>query len=280
MKQILLLTLSLTVICFASCKKDIGNGKDLSGEEIILFKDADFHHALLDVREVNIFDYDREEYIDHVIDIDTNRDGQISTNEAQRVRIINLFDYKNDTGLNILSMPEIKYFTSLEQLFCDKNRLVSLDLNNNTALLFLSCYGNNLKELDISGCKVLKSLQCDQNRLTTLDISDNTRLTWVNCSFNRLTTLDLSKNTDLEELDCSENLLTTLDLSKNTHLEEVDCSYNRLTILDLSKNINLSGLVCSDNPLKKIILNKQNKIESFCILDILDEYGDIIEYVD
>lgn len=280
MKQILLLTLSLTVICLASCKKDIGNGKDLSEEEIILFEDADFLHALLDVREVNIFDYDREEYIDYVIDIDTNRDGQISTNEAQRVRIIDLFDYKNDTGLNILSMQEIKYFTSLEQLFCDKNRLASLDLNNNTALLFLTCYGNKLKELDISGCKALKGLQCDQNLLTTLDISDNTRLTWVNCSFNRLTTLDLSKNTDLEELDCSENLLTTLDLSKNTHLEEVDCSYNRLTILDLSKNINLSGLVCSENPLKKIILNKKNKIESICIFAILNEYGDIIEYVE
>lgn len=65
-----------------------------------------------------------------------------------------------------------------------------------------------------------------------------------------------------------------------TALEYLDCGHNQLTSLDLSKNTALWSLSCGGNPLTKIILNRNHMIQSSDIQYIIEEYGDIIEYVD
>lgn len=130
MKKILLFMLPLVALSLVSCEKDNGNDEELSGDDIIQFEDPNFLKALLTVQEITIYHTDYEE--SYTVDVDENKDGQISVNEAQKVRGLNL--WHNGESFNVSSMPEIKYFTSLEYLNCEQNQLTSLDLSNNTAL--------------------------------------------------------------------------------------------------------------------------------------------------
>lgn len=185
--------------------------------------------------------------------IDVNGDGQISENEALICANLDV------SGADILSMNEIRYFTYLAELRCSINELTSLDVSNNTAL---------------------EDLSCQFNQLTSLDVRNNTALRYLSCGYNQLTTLNLFHNTALEDLSCHLNQLTSLDLSNNTALTNLTCSNNQLTSLDLSNNTALINLSCTGNPLTKIILNKYHMIADHHIQSIIEEYGDIIEYVD
>ena len=302
MKKILLFMLPLVALSFASCEKD--NGEELSGDDIIQFKDAHFLKALLIDHEIEMYDAERNDWITYLMDVDTNRDGQISVNEAKNVKGLELSYTDEETDefieANISEMSEIKYFTSLEYLDCEYNQLAALDLSNNISLYVLYCYNNHLKTLDVSKCVNLKELDCGENQLvsldvsqnvlldylncemnslTTLDISSNSILTALECDQNNLTTLDLNKNTALTFLNCSYNQLTSLDLSKNTALTYIDCSDNQLTTLDLSNNTALTELLCENNPLTKLILPRDHNISDYYMQQIIEEYGDIIEYV-
>ena len=171
MKKILLM-LTLLVICFASCKKEI---TDNDGNYIIPFKDPNFLEALI------------------ANNVDTDGDGQISFDEAKAVSSLEV------SSSDIKEMPEIRYFIALTELHCGINQLTTLDVSNNTALTWLDCGENNLTSLDVSNNTALTELHCGINQLTTLDVSNNTTLTELHCSFNQLTTLDVSNNTTLTE---------------------------------------------------------------------------------
>lgn len=243
MKKILLLMLPLMALCLASCEKNNGNEIDgLSGDDVIEFKDPNFLKTLLVVCDENIiWDTETGEQIPYIIDIDINKDGKITVNEAEQTKVIYILGedgYPCPESRNITDMSEIKYFTSLVNLSCSLIPLTALDVSEN---------------------KALEVLSSAYNQLTSLNLGNNTALRWLFCNNNKLTSLDVSGNTALTRLDCTGNQLTSLDLSKNTALTELYCSENQLT---------------------KIILNRNNRIDSSCIQDIISEYGNIIEYVD
>ena len=91
--------------------------------------------------------------------------------------------------------------------------------------------------------------------------------------------------TSLTVLNCAGNQLTSLDLSKNTALTYLDCDNNQLTTLDLRNNFisdSICYITCSGNPLERIVLSKRHNISGLYnnLDDIIEEYGDIITYVD
>lgn len=86
------------------------------------------------------------------------------------------------------------------------NQLISLDVNENSALTRLNCNYNELKNLDLSKNPALTDLYCDHNELKNLDLSKNPALTYLACNNNRLTTLDLSKNPVLTLVNIMQNL--------------------------------------------------------------------------
>lgn len=241
MKKILLLALPIMVMCAVSCEKE----KEevwTDDSPIIQFKDQNFLEKLLD----NTGFYTGDS-------IDRNADGQISQKEASVVK------YLAVNNNYIRCIDEIVYFTALEYLDCGHNQLTSLDLSKNTALT---------------------ELYCNYNQLTSLDVRNNTALEYLACYENQLIYLDVRNNTALWSLRCSDNQLTSLYLSNNTALRSLSCSNNQLTSLDLSNNTALWSLSCGGNPLTKIILNRNHMIQSSDIQYIIEEYGDIIEYVD
>ena len=263
-----------------SCEKD---GKELSGNDIIEFKDPNFLKALLTVQEIYLYDVETDEEIPYMMDVDLNKDGKISVNEAQKVKGLDLYDYEAEESFNIKEMPEIKYFTALTHLTYlyeeeTPAQLTSLDLSKNMALEYLACYGTQLTSLDFSKNIALKHLYCGNNpQLASLDLSKNTVFTYLSCHDDQLTSLDLSKNTALTYLFCNSNHLTSLDLSKNTALRYLSCHDDQLTSLDLSKNAALRELSCEGNQLTKIIL-PANHLLGPIIQNIINEYGNIIEY--
>ena len=265
--------LPILAVALVSCNKD--NGDELSGDDIIQFEDQYFLEALLTVQEIEIYDAEKDDYISYTVDVDENKDGQISVNEAQKVRGLD-FDSSEEY---IEAMPEIKYFTALEYLNCGSHNLTTLDLSKNVALTYLDCFDNYLTSLDLSKNTALTKLYCKGNQLTLLDLSNNAALKFLDCCSNDLTSLDLSKSTALSYLQCQNNQLTSLDL--NAALKFLDCSSNYLISLDLSKNTALTELYCWGNSLTKIILNRNNKIDDSCMRNIINDYGEnIIEYVE
>ena len=212
---------------------------------------------------------------------DTDRDGKISSEEADAVLVIDLGREEPTDTPGIKSLEGVEYFknlreligafhpltslrlsenTALTKLNCRDNRLTSLDLAQNTALIRLDCHNNRLTALNLTGNPMLTELVCSYNLLPTLDLSENTMLTDLWCESNRLTSIDLSQNKALSRLYCDNNRLTTLDLSANTALTGLSCHDNRLTALALSKNTKLVALGCCDNPLIRLNLSNLAKL--------------------
>ena len=132
-------------------------------------------------------------------------------------------------NMDIADLTGIGYFTALNHLICEDNKLTALDVSKNTALTKLDCSNNQLTALDLSHNTALTELDCGRNQLTALDLSHNTALKMLWCNVNQLTSLDLSHNTALTFLCCDYNQLTALDLSHNTALTELYCTYNRIS---------------------------------------------------
>lgn len=234
MKKFLFM-LPILAVCFASCEKDKGTeAGGVTEDGIIIFKDQNFLDALLKVLEIEVFDPSIGDDIGATMDIDKNKDGQISLDEAKETKALNLYDGETEYG-NIVDMSEIKYFTSLVDLRCYYNRITSLDVSENVDLLVLACYDNQLTSLNVSKNTKLISLGCDTNKLTTLDISHNTELTDLTCFDNQLTSLDVSNNTALEFLNCSNNPLKILTISESQQnaswLNDVKAEYPDIEII-------------------------------------------------
>ncbi len=163
------------------------------------------------------------------------------------------------TGIN-----QLVYLTSLD---CSGNRLIALDLSQNTNLTELDCSDNELETLDISGCSELKELSCYDNEITALDVSKCAKLQRLYCSENYLSELDLAKNIKLTALSCSYNELASLDITNNTNLVNLDICYNKLTQLDLSKNTKLEDLSAYSNLIAYVDLSKNKKVSSPAFYD-------------
>lgn len=149
--------LPILAVCLVSCEKD---NKELSGDDIIPFKDENFLKALLTVQEIEIYDDEPGDYVSYIVDVDENKDGQISVNEAKDVKGLLLNDSETFQPFNVTDIAEIKYFT---------------------ALTYLSCERNLLTTLDVSGCQALVEFFCEDNPLSTLTISASQQnASWLN----------------------------------------------------------------------------------------------------
>ncbi|MBR6616693.1 MAG: leucine-rich repeat domain-containing protein, partial [Oscillospiraceae bacterium] len=172
---------------------------------------------------------------------DKNGDDILTVEEAATVTLINV------DNMGISDLTGVEYFAFLSNLNCTYNNLTSLNVSNNTELLYLYCSSNRLSDLDVSKNTALIDLYCSDNLLTSLDVSENTKLTYLGCSHNLLTGLDVSQNAPLAHLTCRGNQLTSLDVSENMSLTHLDCSSNQLTSLDLTANTALTSLYASYN---------------------------------
>ena len=223
----------------------------------------------------------------------------MTVSEAEWVRTINV------TGMGISNLTGITYFKDLEKLYCGaaydedgnvvaKNNLSSLDIRSLTRLNELYCDNNKLTSLNLSGMVYLHVLVCSDNPslsslnlqydhalgelycgntkvttykfrdweiygiekldvsnsgLSSIDVSNLQRMTWFYCENNNLTKLDLSNCEQLQYLFCYNNKLKSLDFSALEHLADVYCANNQLTSIKFKPWKGLGTLDCSNNKL-------------------------------
>ena len=191
--------------------------------------------------KINETNFPDETFRGFVKKFDKNSNGILSDTEVAVVTNINL------SGQGISSLKGIEYFTSLIELSCSENQLVSLDLSQNKLLEKLECYSNQLTSLNVRNDTNLKILYCYNNQLTSLNLRNNTNLEKLYCYSNQLVSLDVSQDTALKELVCSSNQLTSLDISKNTALFKLNCPGNKIESLDSRNNKKLMYLYCVTN---------------------------------
>lgn len=179
MKKILFM-LPLLAVALVSCNKD--NGDELSGDDIIQFKDQNFLNMLL-------FYPSLEDIV-----IDANGDEQISVKEAEAMTYLYLNILEDEPYYEISNIDEIKYFTSLTGLECLFQSVATADLSYNTLLTEAYFEGSKLTSINVSKCPQLKTLDVLDNNLSSLDVSRNTNLEDLYCSGNPLETLTISES--------------------------------------------------------------------------------------
>ena len=213
------------------------------------------------VDRINFPDDTFRAYVSESCDMDDN--GYLSDVEISSVKGIDV------GGRGIASLEGICYFTELQFLSCDNNKLTSLP-ELPSGLTELSCVDNQLTELPElpSG---LNDLWCDSNQLTSLPELPS-GLTELGCGGNQLMSLP-GLPSGLTVLCCDGNQLMSLpglpsgltvlycDGNQLTSLPELpsgltrlDCSHNQLTSLPGLPS-DLTELGCGGNQLTEIKLN-------------------------
>jgi hypothetical protein len=206
---------------------------------------------------VNIPDPIFEKYlIDNGVDTDALINHKMSSIDAKKIQSI---DINNGLYKNISRLDGIQSFSNLNKLVCVGLQLSSLDISQNLKLEYLYCDENKLTTLNLSNSIHLVSFSCSKNQLSILDISKNKYLQYLNCSYNKFTNLNLYENLTLTILNCNSNLLANLDVSKNTVLLSIDCNNNKLQTLNLCNNIGLFSLNCEKNNIRTIYINSLTK---------------------
>lgn len=203
---------------------------------------------MVEINTVNFPDDNFRNYVEEYCDI--NGDMHLSITEIQDITTIDVTDKE------IYSLKGIEFFTELDTLSCDNNKITQLDISSN---------------------KILENLFCDYNQLSELNLVNNSELKNLNCSNNQLKGLDLSKNLNLVDLQCSENKLEKLNVCNNKALQTVLCYNNSLTKLDFYNNKELSWVDCSNNLLSVLNVNGSDKLEILTCLNNELEYLDVTE---
>lgn len=176
-------------------------------------------------------------------------DGILSDEEIQKT------DYIDVTGKGIKSLKGIEYFTALESLICNENKLTELDLINNPLLSNLECDKNKLTKLDLTHNPLLFLVSVEENDLTELLFGQNPNLRALYCDCNsRLSRLDISGCPSITNLLAYCNALEELDLSGCKELKYVylNGQPNSLKTLKLGYHPSLKVFLCSAEYLKKV----------------------------
>ncbi len=228
MKKILFM-LPILAVALVSCNKD--NGDELSGDDIIQFKDPILLQMLL---SGEMTDAEGNNLI-----VDTNGDNQISVNEAQNVASLVLEAY-DDNGdgefsYNLTNVEELKYFTSMTYFECEFSPVTKADFSNNKVLKDVYMEDNKLISINVSGCSALETLCIEYGNLTDIDVSSCTSLTFLRLDSNQFTDIDVSNSPALENFSCEDNPLKTLTISESqknaSWLNDVESEYPDIEII-------------------------------------------------
>ena len=192
--------------------------------------------------------------------INTNADAWIQVSEASAYN-----GGINVDGLSISDLTGIEAFPLINLLSCQNNQLTSIDVSNNTALVFLYVSGNQISSLDVSANTVLENLRCGQNLLTSLDLSTITSVKYLYANDNQITSLNVANNAGLLNLECNQNDLTSLDVTNNPLLENLRVVANELTSIDISSNPLLQRINFQDNQFTELDLTSNEDLtEIYC----------------
>ncbi|MBR4341446.1 MAG: hypothetical protein IKP88_01840, partial [Lachnospiraceae bacterium] len=198
---------------------------------------------------INAENFPDDDFRDYVSEhFDSDGDGTLSVKEVKSAKSVYMY-YDPDVPPSYMcySLSGIEFLTSLESITVKYQSIKTLDVTNNTKLVYLECKDCGLESLNVTSCPKLEELYCPGNDLESLDIISCPRLETLSCNYNLLTSLNIASCPELTKIECEGNQLTSLDLSACSKLRRLICNDNQITTLDLSPCPELRRLECNDN---------------------------------
>lgn len=127
------------------------------------------------------------------------------------------FDFSNSNlvylGISDNYVPSLKVHGSskLEQIYCYRNLITSIDLTGCTSITHLEFSGCQISSVNLTPCKsTLQDIDFSNNKFTSIDITNCPNMWGIGLSNNMLTTLDLTGITNK----CQELLLDGNNLTQ------------------------------------------------------------------
>lgn len=206
-------------------------------------------------------------------EIDANKDGQISKEEAAKITRIDFsFDKKENIPANqkITSLKGIDAFTNLNHLLL-KNQFVTdaTPVQNLTKLKVLHLGANELSAIDVSKLVELDSLFLFGNmNITSLDLSHNKKLREIFLQNMGIKSLDLSKCINLTKAYINNaKVLENLTIGSLPKLERLDAVKQNLTSIVAKDLPALKELHLNSNKIKNITLKNLPILERLNVYD-------------
>lgn len=156
-----------------------------------------------------------------------------------QMKLAGYTDTLDVSGLEIVNLKGIEYFTGITELDCSHNNLQLLDLSQLTKLVRVDVSYNDLMEITFATDNVLEDIDCSNNNLALLNVAGFTNVVNLDCSNNKIALLNVAGLYKLKMLDCSDNALATLGVDGLVALEELYCDGNGIVTLDISTLKNL-----------------------------------------
>ncbi|WP_440121257.1 leucine-rich repeat domain-containing protein [Tenacibaculum sp. Ill] len=202
---------------------------------IINFPDPNFKQALVE-------------------DYDTDGDGEICIDEAEKITLIGNYNNKN-----ISDLTGIEYLTNLTVLYLNSNKLTSVDFSNNLKLRNLSLSYNQISSINIENNLALESLDLSNNLLTNININNNKNLRSIFINDNKISKLDASNLTKLFYINTTHNpFLTTLNTTNCSALKDMQIWNCQITQLDINTNPNIESIQAHNNKITGLNITSNN----------------------
>ncbi len=161
--------------------------------------------------------------------------------------------------------------TQLISLGIADQRIVSMDLDNASALKNLSVTGARLSAIDLKWNFNLVNLELSNNNLTALDLTGfspsfaKNRLANLSANNNNIKSFVYEEGRSFISLNLSQNELTEIPLDKMANVVTLDLSSNNLAGVDLRDCESVVSLNVADNQLTEITLLDYLPLESLDI---------------
>ncbi|MFA9378870.1 MAG: DUF5722 domain-containing protein [Lachnotalea sp.] len=169
-------------------------------------------------------------YITNHYDIDENQ--KLSQDEISQVENIDV------SNMDIEDLSGIEYFTNIEYLYCNDNKLQSLNLNSLVNMTVLNCSYNHLTSIDLSKCSSLISLDSSNNAFA-ISLDDNQSFDLAN-----LKDFQVESSSNWSDNALIDGLTLTLSEDSATTLITYDYFINAPLLIDTYVNFTL--VVASD----------------------------------
>lgn len=176
-------------------------------------------NTMVGINEKNFPD---ENFRDYVQKFDTNQDGSLDEQELNSVTRVEV------SQRWITDLSGIEYFTNLQVLYCNQNRIPTIDLSQNTKLVELSAWLADLYSLDLSHNTDLESLTLSSNSLASLDLSNNKKLKKLDMGTNARPFYSSIVNT---------SLLPGFDISRSSQWVNASVKGTFVTVIDPSQRV-------------------------------------------
>jgi len=176
--------------------------------------------------------------------LDCNPNGKLSElnlSGQTNLRTLLCYSYSGSSGLTSLN---VKGCSSLDTLYCNRQKITGLDVSGLTSLKTLNCSDNEINDLKLDRCTNLTTLSCDSNRLDFLDISTCLNLKDLSCRNNQFRSLQFN-SASLREFAFGDQPFESVDLIGCPSLETINYfSNDSLKVLNLSNHTQFKNLRC------------------------------------